>query len=236
MKTIIISIYSISLVLTSCSQLEKKADNQHTINTDLNEQELRQKFIDSVENLEDYWPGIITFMKTNYPNTNISGLNNQTVQLIYALEEEFFDETQKNKNRQVIRLIFTPTFSNPWSVKLELKNGKTYVTTKILSGAGGYFSGYLTHSLTQVLSDSVIKNSMTQLNKLNFWKIEDETVCTGFDGTYIFFEAINQNKYWRVDRWTPLICSDSLNQNLGRFAESLAETSLISNLKGQGIN
>jgi hypothetical protein len=218
-------------LISSCSHSEKKLAEKYQDPARMTEQEVRKMFIDTISNMHDYWPGIFTFFRTYYPSVDISGLNNQEIQITYALEEEFFDKSSIDSSRQVIRLIFKPTFSAPWCVKLELKNGKTYFTTKILSGEGGYYNGYLTLSLTQVLPDSIIINYMEKLNKINFWELKNDTTCNGYDGTSIYFDAIDHNKLGRVYRWTPWFCQDSVTVNLGRIADSLSKIGLTSDLR-----
>ncbi len=212
-------------------QTDRKTTDAPTQVTNLNEQEIRKMFIDTVSKMHDYWPGIFTFFRTYYPSVDIADRNNQDLQLTYAFEEEFFDKSSFDSSRQVLRLIFQPSFSNPWCVKLELKNGKTYLTTKLLNGEGGYYSGYLTKSLTQVLPDSLVKTYIQKLNELNFWQIKNDTNCEGYDGIRIYYDAIDHNRIARVYRWTPLACEDSVTVNLGRIAESLSRISSVNILR-----
>lgn len=173
-----------SIFFVSCLERGKEIKELHLEKTKLTEEEIRKIFIDSTTHLLEYWPGMYSFLKQHYPDiVNTTGLNNKIIQIIYALEEDFFNEHAVSYNRNLIRLIYQPAFSNPYSIKLEQKNGRTYLSTKVLSGKGAYYSGYLSSSYTRVLPGEVYKKYLKMFEDMNFWELNDDTSCLGFDGT-----------------------------------------------------
>ncbi len=131
MKIKISILFSLTLIF-ACDLKDKQGNSSHTTTTTLIEHDKRKIFIDSSENKKEYWNGIFQFMRIYYPTIDISQFNNQRLQTTYALEEEFFNINSSDSFRKVIRLIVLPSFSNPYSIKVELKNNKTYLTTKLL--------------------------------------------------------------------------------------------------------
>ncbi len=146
--------------------------------------------------------------------------------MIFALEEEYIDSSNISPSFNWFRIVTNPTFIKPYSITLVKKNNKSYLTTKQTDGTGGYFSGYLTKSLTLVSSDSLFNQIANQLDSINIWEINVDTTClSGTDGDQWTIEFIKDGKYCFLSRWEPLNCGDSNTKLIGKIGLSLLEKS-----------
>ena len=136
------------------------------------------------------------FMDSLYPE--IKAINKQ-LPFIYAFEEPYIDNSKIDSSKNWIRMILDPCWRIPCCITIEKKNDRTYLTSKITNGLGGYYSGLLLSSFTKVYSDTLYDHISKELHKTNFWKIRFENFdCC--DGETWYFEAIEKGKYNYVMR------------------------------------
>jgi hypothetical protein len=216
-----IIIRTLLLSLFSCRQV-----NNSFKKNSWTEQEIKQYFIDSIAmgngdyDNKDSLNKFPYFMKTFYNNSNAI---NYWDEFIYALDEPYIDTTNIEKNKQWLRVIVKPTFSNPFCITLEKIKNKTKLSLKLTNGQGGYFSGYLTMSNFSYFKDSLYNSYYSRLDKINFWRIkgEDSTCHRVLDGTAYVFEAIDKGIYNVVYRYTPSVCTSKESKELSKIGEDL---------------
>jgi len=143
--------------------------------------------------------------------------------LPYALEEEYVDTVQIDSSREWVRFIVYSFFDLPYSLVLERKAGRTYLTMKLADGRGLYHTGQLILTSKQAVSDSLTESVFKTVDSLNFWHLHDDTSCHGgTDGSEWSIEAILHGRYNRVERWAPGGCGDSVTRKLAKLGNQLA--------------
>lgn len=91
------------------------------------------------------------------------------------------------------------------SIRLEVEpDGTAALTTKVLSGAGGYRPGVLLEHSSRVLAKEQTHAFLARLEKAGFWKapnpLNDQK---GTDGSQWIIEGVKGGRYHVIDRWTP---------------------------------
>lgn len=168
------------------------------------------------------------FFKTHYPDIKTKIPFDA---FPYAFEEEYIDTTKIDSSRQWFRLIVNPCFRSPYCFVVEKKDGKTFLTTKITNGRGGYFTGVLISTMRFPFGDTLYNNISKQLHFQNFWGLGIDTTCHGgLDGETWMFEAIENGKYNIFDRWAPQNCGDSTTLRLSKIGILLAKLSKLDNV------
>ena len=159
------------------------------------------------------------FIDSLYPE--IRAINKADA-FIYAFEEPYIDSTNLAKDKSWLRITVDPCFRTPYCIILEKKNNKSYLTTKVTDGQGGYYTGKLVFSLTEIFSDSLYNVVSKELNELDFWTLDKDTTCLGGnDGESWTFEAIENGKYNIIIRSVPLDCGNSVTKKLGQIGTML---------------
>lgn len=148
-----------------------------------------------VNSTKSLW-NFINFMDSLYPEVNSKNKYNS---LVYAFEEQYVDTTKIDRSISWIRVILSPCFRIPSCITLEKKNGRTYLTSKITNGNGGYYSGKLLASLIKVYSDTLFDNVCKELQEVDFWNLGEEKFGCN-DGETWDFEAIEKGRYNYVQR------------------------------------
>lgn len=149
----------------------------------------------------------------------------------YAFEEEYIDTTKIDSSRNWFRLIVKPCFRLPYCFVVTKKGDKTFLTTKITNGDGGYHTGTLISTTKFSFSDTLYDNISKQLNSQNFWKLGIDTTCHGgTDGETWMFEAMENGKYNIFARWYPQDCGDSTTQSLSKIGLTLSKLSRLDNI------
>lgn len=119
--------------------------------------------------------------------------------LVYAFEETYIDTSKIDSSKYWIRMIIDPCWRIPFCITLEKKNDRTYITSKITNGQGGYYSGVLLYSCTKIYSDTLYNSISKELHNLNFWNLGiEESSC--IDGETWYFEAIESGQYNYISR------------------------------------
>lgn len=161
-----------------------------------------------------------SFIRHQYPDLHTAYYMDP---LPYALEEEYIDTTRIDSSREWIRFIVYSFFDLPYSLVLERKAGRTYLTTKLADGRGLYHTGQLILTSKQVVPDSLTESVFRTIDSLNFWRLQRDTSCHGgTDGSEWSIEAILHTKYNRVERWVPEGCGDTITRKLAELGNQLA--------------
>lgn len=166
------------------------------------------------------------FLNTQYPEVKSNRFHDA---FLYALEEPYIDTARIDTAKHWLRLVITESFSNPYCLVLEKRNGKTYFTTKVTDGIGGQYTGNLRLAWTQTYPESIYDSVINHLNDYQFWQLPaEDTACHGgTDGSMWTVEGIDNGKYQYLHRWSPERCGDSLSRRLGETGKQLKQLSKL---------
>lgn len=108
-------------------------------------------------------------------------------------------------NRETYRFLWLRTFDHPISVRLDVhEDGTGSLVTKSASGAGGYAPGKLTEDKTSVLTREQVAAFVGKTNAVHFWDLSSfDNDKNGCDGSEWVIEAVKDEKYHIVGRWSP---------------------------------
>ena len=130
-------------------------------------------------------------------------------------------------DKEVYRFTWLRTFHHPVAVRLEKQNNSIRLFTKVCNGAGGYEPGQLIFDTTLNVTDDQYKSLTQKIVNINFWNLKTEKRDEdGNDGSEWVIEAVKDNKYHMVTRWTP---SEGRQGNFRSVGEFLVSLSKISN-------
>lgn len=220
------------VILLSCKEAKQKINEP----VEWTEAQKRKFFTDSFSTIYGYGMdekkgsvrSFSSFFNTHYPETK-SVYN--AYSFPYALEEEYIDTTKIDTGRSWFRIIVQPSFRLPYCFVLEKKDGKSFLTTKITNGDGGYHTGVLMATLKFSFGDTMYDYISQKLNSLNFWKLGNDTTCgPGVDGENWMFEFIENGKYNVLSRWSPDFCGDSTTLELSKIGFHLGKLSKLDNI------
>lgn len=166
------------------------------------------------------------FMDEQYPNLKAK---NKYDPFIYAFEEQYIDTTLIDSSKHWFRLTVRPVFRKPYCLVLIKDNDKSFLTTKVTNGDGGYNTGTLAVQLRFQFKDTLYDNTLRNLQDIGFWKLQihDTTCGPGFDGETWTFELIEGGKYQILSRWVPQNCGDSLTRQLAQVGLRIRELSKL---------
>jgi hypothetical protein len=151
--------------------------------------------------------------------------------LIYILEDEYFRQTGIDSTRQLIRLLFEPSFDLSYGITLELKNNQTYVTTKLANGLKGTYSEYLSESLLQLLPSNIFYENSKALHRINFEKVSNDQSTEGWmDGASIALETIEKGKYSYCKVYCPYWSKEPETKELWNIYSSIIKIAKVHEL------
>jgi len=224
----------LSLLVFGCSsnKKEKSLAAIASSKSEWTEVQKRKYFQDSIANLMyngrlfgDTINGFEYFIDKHYPNIKS---RNKYDAVLYACEEPWIDSTNIDTDKYWFRITVSPCFRKPYCLVIEKKLNKTYLTSKMLSGDGGYYSGLPTFSFTKFFDTTLYNQVSVQLNNLKFWKLDKDSTCMGgTDGEVWTFEAIENGKYNLISRWVPTHCGNETTLQLGRLGLMLEDSSRV---------
>jgi hypothetical protein len=229
MKIFLIAIMTILFI--SCKEETKKVEKLQGWTEEQKRKYYNENFAQAYEFGQfdkDSTKTFAYFFKTQYPDikTKYSAYS-----FPYALEEEYIDTTKIDSTRNWFRIIVKPCFRHPYCFVVEKKDGKSFLTTKITDGDGGYRTGILAVTLKFPFPDTLYNNISERLHSFNFWRLGQDTSCKGgFDGEYWTIEAIENGKYNLVGRWVPQDCGDSVTKELSKIGFMLGKQSKLDNI------
>lgn len=119
-----------------------------------------------------------------------------------AMDEKSLLESVET-DKEIYRFLWLRTFHHPIFVRVERNQKEIKLFTKELDGAGGYKPGKLLKSNEIVLSQDDFCRFLNLLEEANYWQMPTENDALGFDGAQWILEAVKENRYHVVDRWTP---------------------------------
>ncbi len=173
------------------------------------------------DSLAFYFP-----MKTHWEDTTNNSLdtfvNTWYSKMLFALKEPILYDYRGDK--EIYRFTWLRTFHHPVSVRIEKQNNSIRLFAKVCKGAGGYEPGSIIIDTTI----SIATNEWTALkNKIvdtHFWQLKtEEREDSGKDGSEWIIEAIEENKYHMVTRWTPSIDRQVNFRIIGEYLLSLSK-------------
>lgn len=214
------------LVFNACSKTDGQQPVANEKKTTLTENDKRRYFEDNFAftygsgyKVSDTTLSFKYFMRTQYPDLKAENISNA---LIYALEEEYINPAQIDSGRQWFRITVYPCYRKPYCIVVEKQRDKTYLTSKMTNGEGGYYCGSLDFAVTKIYSDSFFENVSRKMNQLDFWQLGSDTSCgPGFDGETWTIEGIENGKYNIISRWVPISCDEKATRQIGLLGEDL---------------
>lgn len=143
--------------------------------------------------------------------------------MLFSMKEPVLSNYQGNK--EIYRFTWLRTFHHPVSIRLEKQNNIIKLFSKVCNGAGGYEPGQLIFDTTLNVTADQYKSLIQKIENINFWALKTEQRdVAGKDGSEWIIEAIKNNKYHIVTRWTP---SEERHGNFRSVGEYLISLSKI---------
>ncbi len=218
----------LTILFVSCKDTSQKIDKPKG----WTEEQKRQYFSDSIayrygfgQIAEDSTKTFTYFFQTHYPE--IKTLYSFDA-FPYAFEEEYVDTSKIDSSKHWFRVTVHPCFRLPYCFIVEKRGRKSFLTTKITDGDGGYHTGVLLMTMKLSFADTLYDNIVKHLNSLDFWKVGMDTTCQGgLDGETWVFEAIDNGKYNAVERWVPQDCGNRTTRDLAKLGLNLASLSKL---------
>lgn len=120
-------------------------------------------------------------------------------------EPRFYDKT--SKNLRVFRYTNLGTFSNPFTIRVELIDSTVIINYKLTDGEGGYAIGKLIKDIRKELLLTDWNKLFAKVESIHFWDMQS---YRNFDpnavinaGTECIFEGLIGDKYHFVTRYIP---------------------------------
>jgi hypothetical protein len=144
--------------------------------------------------------------------------------MLFILKEPVL--SNYNGEKEIYRFTWLRTFHHPVSVRVEKQDNIIKLFSKVCSGAAGYEPGQLIFDTTMSISTYKYKLLTKKVDRINFWIMKTEqTDEIGKDGSEWIIEAVRDNKYHMVTRWSP---SEERQVNFRSVGEYLISLSKIS--------
>jgi hypothetical protein len=156
------------------------------------------------------------------PNALDSFTNQWYSVMLFNLKEPVIKNYQGEK--EICRFTWLRTFNHPVSIRIEKQNNIIKLFNKICNGAGGYRPGKLILDTTINITKDQYDSLAQKLDNINFWNLKTEQLDDrGNDGSEWIFEAIKNNKYHMVTRWTPSEARQGNFRTVGEYLISLSK-------------
>ena len=127
-------------------------------------------------------------------------------------------------DKEIYRFTWLRTFHHPVSVRLEKQGDIIKLFTKVCNGAGGYDPKQLIFDTTINATTEQFKTLIQKISNINFWNLTTEQRDdTGKDGSEWIIEAIKDNKYHMVTRWTPSVKRQGDFRSVGEYLISISK-------------
>jgi len=144
--------------------------------------------------------------------------------MLFAMKEPVLSSYQGDK--EIYRFTWLRTFHHPVAIRLEKQNNIIRLFSKVCNGAGGYEPGQLIFDTIHNVTFDQYKSLTQKIDNINFWNLKTEQRDeAGKDGSEWIIEAVKDNKYHMVTRWTP---SEGRQDNIRSVGEFLVSLSKIS--------
>ena len=164
-------------------------------------------------------------LKSNWKDTTINALdtfvNSWYSKMLFGLKEPILKNYQGDK--EIYRFTWLRTFHHPVSLRLEKQGDIIKLFTKVCNGASGYDPKQLIFDTTINATTEQFKTLLQKIDNINFWNLTTEQRDeTGKDGSEWIIEAIKDNKYHMVTRWTPSVERQGNFRSVGEYLISIA--------------
>jgi hypothetical protein len=144
--------------------------------------------------------------------------------MLFTMKEPVLSSYKGNK--EIYRFTWLRTFHHPVAVRLEKQNNIIRLFSKVCNGAGGYEPGQLIFDTTLIVTDNQYKSLTQKIENINFWNLKTEQRDdAGNDGSEWIIEAVKDNNYHMVTRWTPSEGRQGSFRSVGEFLVSLSKIS-----------
>ena len=146
--------------------------------------------------------------------------------MLFNLKEPIIKDYQGEK--EIYRFTWLRTFHHPVSVRFEKQGGIIMLFAKVSNGAGGYKPRRIIFDTSISLTSNEYNLLTKKVADIDFWNqpTEERDDDIGIDGSEWIIEAVKNNKYHMVTRYTPSI---ERQGNFRRVGEYLISISKISN-------
>lgn len=122
---------------------------------------------------------------------------------LYMMEESPLYPPVANRFLEY-RLLYLPTFTHPYMVRLIEEADVWQVICKRTDGQGGYGFGYLVQSAKRILTKLEVEQFRCTLEGCDFWNMSSSyEECGGTDGAQVVLEGVGNGIYHVVERWAP---------------------------------
>jgi hypothetical protein len=142
--------------------------------------------------------------------------------MLFGLKEPVLSNYQGDK--EIYRFTWLRTFHHPVSVRLEKQNHVIRLFSKVCNGAGGYEPGQLIFDTAFSVTADQYKLLTQKIKEINFWSLTTEQRDDmGKDGSEWILEAVKDNKYKMVTRWTPSVERQGNFRSVGEYLVSISK-------------
>ena len=164
-------------------------------------------------------------VKSNWKATTINTLdtfvNSWYSKMLFGLKEPILKNYQGDK--EIYRFTWLRTFHHPVSLRIEKQGNIIKLFIKVCNGAGGYDPKKIIFDTTINATTKQFKTLLQKIDNINFWNlITEQRYDTGKDGSELIIEAIKDNKYHMVTRWTPSIQRQRNFRSVGEYLISIS--------------
>lgn len=127
-------------------------------------------------------------------------------EILLRFEEISLSKTSDSSDESY-RLVLLPTFDNPLVIRIWQKDNERFLTTKKLSGEGGFGIekfGNLSYEKTRPLTEQEWVTAVKFINQTSFWRMSPQTdEVPVSDGASWSLEGIKEREYHEVHRTIP---------------------------------
>jgi hypothetical protein len=162
--------------------------------------------------------------KDDTQNSLDTFVNQWYSKMLFTMKEPVLSNYKGTK--EIYRFTWLRTFHHPVAVRFEKQNNIIRLFSKVCNGAGGYEPGQLIFDTTLNATDDQYKSLTQKIGNINFWNLKTEQRDeAGNDGSEWIIEAVKDNNYHMVTRWTPSEGRQDNFRSVGEFLVSLSKIS-----------
>lgn len=142
--------------------------------------------------------------------------------MLFGLKEPVLSNYQGDM--EIYRFTWLRTFHHPVSVRLEKQNDVIMLFSKVCNGAGGYQPGQLIFDTAFNVTVDQYKLLTQKIDEIYLWRLTTEQRDDmGDDGSEWILEAVKDNKYKMVTRWTPSVERQGNFRSVGKYLVSISK-------------
>lgn len=121
--------------------------------------------------------------------------------VLFKIKEPILSNYQGNKD--IFRFTWSRTFDTPLCIRIEKSDDRIWLTLKVLKGQGGYSIPEIAEDTTVNLSKEKWDKFISEVEKADFWDMQNNNYDFGFDGATWLLEGVQSKTYHWVERWSP---------------------------------